>query len=373
MYHFSELVEKLPSTVPFVGPEALERKRGKVFQARIGANENVFGPSKNAIRAMQNAVNGGWQYGDPENHDLRQALSDSLRIPSKNIAIGEGIDGLLGYLVRMIVSPGKKVVTSLGAYPTFNFHVNGYGGDLIFVPYANDRESVDELLQKTREVKPALVYLANPDNPMGTWNKGRDIENFISQIPDETLLVLDEAYIEFAPEEAKVDADFEDSRVIRMRTFSKAHGMAGMRVGYAIGCSSLIQGFDRIRNHFGMCRVSQIGAIASLEDKENLLSVIEKVESAKQRIYRIAKANRLKPIPSATNFVAVDLGYDGNFARILLNELIQNDIFVRMPQVKPQDKCIRISAGTQDDLDLLDKVFPKALQIAREKYSLSNE
>ncbi len=372
MFRFTSLFETLPQSVPFVGPEALERHRGRAFKARIGANENVFGPSPKAVRAMQEAVAGSWQYGDPENYDLRQALANFNGISPDNIVVGEGIDALLGYLVRMVVEPESHVVTSLGAYPTFNYHVVGYGGKLVAVPYVNDREDLNLLLEKTHEVGPSLVYLANPDNPMGTWNRGADIGSFVSNLPDGTLLVLDEAYIEFAPAEAKLSWPVEDPRIIRMRTFSKAYGMAGMRVGYALGSKDLVKGFERIRNHFGMCRVSQIGAIASLEDTSNLAAVLRMVESARDRIGNIARANNLQAIPSGTNFVAVDVNHDGQFARILLDELIQRNVFVRMPLVAPQDRCIRISAGTKKDLDLLEEVLPEALVEATERYRHRN-
>ena len=156
MVQFTGLMDTLPETVPFVGPEALERTRGRLFKARIGANENVFGPSPKAIEAMQKTVSESWQYGDPENHELRHAIADFYHIKPSNVMVGEGIDGLLGYLVRMVIEPGKKVVTSLGAYPTFNYHVVGYGGDLITVPYVNDREDPQSLVEMAHKVKPTL-------------------------------------------------------------------------------------------------------------------------------------------------------------------------------------------------------------------------
>ncbi len=124
---YTPLVASLPATVPFVGPETQERTRGAPFRARIGANESVFGPSPSAIAAMQAAAAEVWKYGDPEIHDLKHALAAHHGVRPENIVVGEGIDGLLGYLVRMLVRPGDPVVTSLGAYPTFNFHVAGFG------------------------------------------------------------------------------------------------------------------------------------------------------------------------------------------------------------------------------------------------------
>ena len=164
------LVAGLPATVPFVGPESQERDRGRPFKARIGANESVFGPSPLAVEAMQRAAQGMWMYCDPDNHDLRQALAAHHRVAPESIVIGEGIDGLLGYTVRLFVEPGQKVVTSAGAYPTFNYHVAGFGGELVTVPYRHDTEDPEALAEAARASGARLVYIANPDNPMGTWH-----------------------------------------------------------------------------------------------------------------------------------------------------------------------------------------------------------
>ena len=135
---FTPLCESLPSNVPFVGPEALERRAGKCFRVRIGANENVFGPSPLAVEAIRTAAAESWMYCDPEMHELRQALAAHHDVAPDNIIIGEGIDGLLGLTVRLFVEPGVTVATSLGAYPTFNFHVSGFGGRLVTTPYVDD-------------------------------------------------------------------------------------------------------------------------------------------------------------------------------------------------------------------------------------------
>jgi len=359
------LAESLPAAVPFVGPEAQERARGRAFAARLGANENVFGPSPRAIAAMAAAAAESWKYGDPENHDLRAALAGHLGIGPGHIMVGEGIDGLLGYLVRLVVGPGDKVVTSAGAYPTFNYHVAGFGGALVTVPYAGDREDSEALIAKAREVGAKLVYIANPDNPMGTWHPAAKIQAMIDAVPEGTLLVLDEAYIEFAPEGTAPAIDPLDPRVIRLRTFSKAYGMAGARVGYAIGAEPLITAFNKIRNHFGMVRSSQIGALAALADKDYLTQIQAAVSVARGRITEIAAANGLAALPSAANFVAIDCGSDGAFARRVLAELIARDIFVRMPFVAPQDRCIRVSAGTPEMLDRFEETLPAALAAAR--------
>lgn len=357
----TRLAQSLPETVPFVGPEAQERARGRVFAARIGANESVFGPSPRAIEAMRAAAAEAWMYGDPESHDLRAALAAHHGVAPENIVVGEGIDGLLGYLVRLFVGPGDAVVTSLGAYPTFNYHVAGYGGVLHRVPYRDDHEDPAALMEKAAEVGAKLVYLANPDNPMGTWHGAEVIREALEALPKGALLALDEAYVEFAPEGVAPPIDVADRRVIRFRTFSKAHGLAGARVGYALGHADLIRAFEKVRNHFGMSRVGQMGALAALQDADWLAGVQAKVAASRARIAEIARANGLSPLPSAANFVAVDCGGDGARARAVLEALIARDVFVRMPFAAPQDRCIRVSCGTEADLDLLEAALPEAL------------
>jgi len=361
---FTPLVETLPSSVPFVGPEALERRTGTMFRARIGANESVFGPSPKVAAAIAAAAPDVWRYCDPENHDIREALAAHLGVAPANVMVGEGIDGLFGLAVRLFVEPGVTVATSQGAYPTFNFHVHGFGGRLVTTPYVNDREDPETLIALARRENARLIYFANPDNPMGGWWDAATVQGMIAALPSGTLLMLDEAYGEFAPQGTLPPLDVSNPSVLRFRTFSKAYGMAGMRLGYCIGHAELISAFDKIRNHFGVSRLGQIAGIAALSDHQHLASVIARVAEARGTIASIARANGLAPLPSATNFVTIDCGRDGDYAKRVLERLLAAGIFVRMPGVAPLNRCIRITAGTPADLVILAEELPKALKAA---------
>ena len=363
-YEVTPLAEGLPATVPFVGPEAQERAFDKEFSARIGANENVFGPSSRVIKAIADAAVQAWKYGDPEFFHLRHAIAVHHGVDPANIMVGEGIDGLFGYLVRLFVGPGDKVVTSAGAYPTFNFHVTGYGGELVMVPYRDDCEDIDALIDAAVAHQPKLIYIANPDNPMGSWWNAGDIESMIERVPEKSLLVLDEAYGEFAPQGTLPVINTSDSRVLRFRTFSKAYGLAGIRVGYVIGEAALINEFNKIRNHFGVGCVAQAACLAALADQDYLNQVINKVAQAREQLCEIASVNGLNALPSAANFVAIDCGHDGDFAVRVLNDLIRQGIFVRMPGIAPLNRCIRVSVGHPQDLELFARALPKALLAA---------
>lgn len=355
------LAASLPSTVPFVGPETQERQLGRPFRARLGANESLFGPSPKAIAAMAQAASDAWMYGDPELYDLKAALAAHHACRPENIVVGEGIDGLLGYLVRLMIAPGDGVVTSLGAYPTFNFHVAGYGGTLHRVPYKGDHEDPQALLDAAHQQRPKLVYLSNPDNPMGSHHPAATITAMIDALPEGSLLILDEAYIDLAPPGTAPDINPDNPRVIRFRTFSKGYGMAGLRVGYAITAPELAQAFDKLRNHFGVGRIAQAGAMAALADLDWLAQVQARVTKGRDRLAQIARANGVLPLPSATNFVTMDLGRDGDFARATLRELTERGVFVRMPGVAPLDRCLRVSVGDEATLDVFAETLPLAL------------
>jgi histidinol-phosphate aminotransferase len=363
----TDIVRNLPALVPFVGPEAQERARGRPFRARLGANESLFGPSPDAIRAMEAAAAENWKYSDPESHELRHALARFHDVDAGNIVIGEGIDGLLGLTVRMVVDPGSPVITSNGAYPTFNFHVAGQGGRLVKVPFRDDREDLGALLDAAAKERARIIYVANPDNPMGTWWSVSEIGRLVELLPEGTLLCLDEAYCDTAPQDAIPPLDISNPQVLRYRTFSKAYGLAGARIGYCVGERELIATFEKVRNHYGISRVGQVGALAALADQGFLNDTVAEIARSREKLSAIARANGLEPLPSAANFVTIDCGRDGDFAKRVLEGVLARDVFARKPGVPPLDRCIRVSCGRDEDLEVFAKVLPDAIKAAREK------
>ncbi|MHA6297711.1 pyridoxal phosphate-dependent aminotransferase [Devosia sp. CAU 1758] len=357
---FTTIIDPLPETVPFVGPETIERRTGIATRARIGANESGFGPSPRVIAALREAAPEFWTYPDPENYALRSALAAHLGVANDQVTISEGIDGLMGLLVRLFIAPGDIVVTSLGAYPTFNYHVTGFGGDLRFVPYKGLHEDPEALAALARQTNARMVYLANPDNPMGSFWPAADIERFIAAVPESCLIVLDEAYMETAPE-PPLPIDAERPNLLRLRTFSKAYGMAGLRCGYAIGHRRLVGAFNRVRNHFGVNKAAQVAALAALDDQAYLRWAVDAIGAARTRIAHIATQNGLLARPSATNFVAIDCGRNGVFAVSVLERLAEQGVFVRKPAAPGLDQHIRISAGPEAALDILAEALPIAL------------
>ena len=358
---YSEIVTNLPSVTPFVGPETIERQQGKPFRVRIGANESAFGVSPRAAAAMSEAAQGVAWYCDPEGYELRAELAAMHGVDIGNVTLGAGIDDLLGLIVRMYMDPGDAVAASLGCYPTFVYHVDGFGGRLETVPYRNDRNDLMALTDLAAKRKARILYLSNPDNPTGSYYGSNAIGDLLDRVPPDCLFILDEAYLDFVPPDTVLPIDVEDPRLIRVRTFSKAHGMAGARIGYAIAHKDVIRTFDKVRLHFGVSLVAQVGALASLRDPGFVASVVRAVEEGRQDYRELASDNGISSLPSQTNFVAFDFG-TGERAGAVMNALIDRGVFLRKPAAPCLDRLVRVTVGTPEDRAVFSELFRDVMQ-----------
>ena len=347
-------VEAIPLTTPFIGPEQLLRESGCGRLVRLGANESAFGPSPKAVAAMAAELPHLAWYGDPESYDLRGALARKHGCTIDNVSVMSGIDDLMGNAVRAFLAPGQIALATRGTYPTFAFHVTGFGGSLETVDYRADG-FVDSaaLLERARELRPAIVYLANPDNPSGTLLPAAQIDALAKGLPKETLFFLDEAYADFVDPSEVLETDIAPN-VIRARTFSKAYGMAGARVGYAIASARIVQTFQKIRLHYGVNRNAQIGALASLDDAAFHAEVVAAVARGREDYYALARSLGRGFIESRTNFVCIDFG-SAAAAGSVVAALLQRGVFIRKPGAPPLDGHVRISVGTPQERDVLAK------------------
>jgi histidinol-phosphate aminotransferase len=353
-------IEAIPATTPFVGPEQLMRETGQRELVRLGANESAFGPSPNAVAAMTSELERLSWYGDPESYDLRVALAAKHGVAVEEIVVGSGIDDLMGVAVRAFMPPGGTCVTTRGTYPTFNYHVTGYGGTIATANYRDDgRLDLDALLDVARRERPQVLYLANPDNPSGTFVDRAEMAAFFDALPHDTLLMLDEAYADFVDEADLLPTKLED-RLLRMRTFSKAYGMAGARIGYAVTSERNVRTFQKIRLHYGINRNAQVGALASLADEPFRAHVVDETARAREDYYRIARELGLGYIESLTNFVCIDLGTVERATRVL-EELLARGVWIRKPGAPPLDRYIRVSAGTEPMRRAFESAFRAVL------------
>jgi histidinol-phosphate aminotransferase len=363
MIRLAPAIEAIPPMTPFIGPEQLMRETGRSQLVRLGANESPFGVSPAALAAMRDELERLWWYGDPESYELRTALAAKHHCRIEEIVVGSGIDELMGLVVRAFVAPAAPALTVRGSYPTFNYHVNGYGGRLVFGRYRDDGSiDLDSLIETARAQPVPLVYLANPDNPSGTFLGRDEMISFFAALPEQTLLLLDEAYADFVDESELLPPCVED-RLIRMRTFSKAYGMAGARIGYAIASERNVQTLQKIRLHYGVNRNAQVGALASLADEPFRRHVIGEVARAKDDYYALARELGFGVIPSFTNFVCFDLGTAERATRVMNDLLQQCGVWIRKPGLPPLDRFVRVSAGTPP----MREAFGEALRAVLER------
>jgi histidinol-phosphate aminotransferase len=338
-------IEAIPLVTPFIGPEQLMREGGHASLLRLGANESNFGPSPKAVEAMAAELPRISWYGDPESYDLRCALALQHDCAVENICVGAGIDDLMGLAVRAFIAPGEFALATRGTYPTFAYHVTGFGGSLETAPYREDGlVDVDALIAKAQSLQPSIVYIANPDNPSGTLLPGGELVRLFESLPARSLLFLDEAYEDFVEERDAFPALIHP-RLLRVRTFSKAYGMAGARIGYMISTARNVLTFQKIRLHYGVNRNAQIGALAALQDTAFHRYVVSEVAKGREDYYALATALGRGYLRSWTNFVCIDFD-SSERATAVMNRLLARGVFIRKPGAPPLDRYVRVSVGT---------------------------
>jgi histidinol-phosphate aminotransferase len=359
-------VAAVPAVTPFVAPEELARRVGRTSLLRLGANESAFGPSPEAIAAMRDAAARSSWYGDPESVELRTALAAQHGCALENVVIGSGIDDLMSLIVRTFCAPGDVCVATRGTYATWAYHVAAYGAVLATAePTPQAALDVDALVARARTAAPKVVYVANPDNPSGAFVAAHELARLRAGLADDVLLVIDEAYADFVDPEL-LPPDVVDPRTIRLRTFSKAHGLAGARIGYALAPAAMIAAFQKIRQHFGVNRTAQIGALASLADDAFKRSVVAEVARGRADYGALGARLGCRTLPSATNFVCFEIG-TRNAAEAMVESLLEAGVFVRKPHAPPIDGFIRVTVGTAAERAAFAEIFSEALMRMREK------
>jgi histidinol-phosphate aminotransferase len=353
-------IAALPASRPFVAPEELARRAGYAELLRLGANESTFGPPPRALEAMQAELVRTWRYGDPESAELRAALAALHRCDEGNVTVGSGIDDLLGLAVRAFLAPGDVSVATIGTYPTYAYHVTAYGARLETVPYAaNGSVQLELLAARARAAAARAVYLANPDNPSGSFAEARDVAALVEALPTGAVLILDEAYADFVAASRLLDPGI-DPRVLRMRTFSKAYGMAGARIGYCLAAPEVTETFGKFRLQYGVNRTAQIGALAALAERDFVAEVVRETARGRAQYEALAAELGLGTLPSHTNFVCFDLGSRAR-AETMVETLLQRGVFVRKPGAPPLDGHIRVSIGTEIERARFADIFAAAL------------
>jgi histidinol-phosphate aminotransferase len=337
------------------GPEELARAAGLRSIVRLGSNESPFGPSPNALAAIRAEAEHANRYGDPSVAELRDAVAARHHVAPANVAVGAGIDDLLGCIVRAFVPAGATAIAGLGTFPSFEMHATGSDAYVERVPYRPDgRLDLEGFIAAAHRLGGGLIFFPNPDNPSGSTYAWRDVVAFLDALPNGALVIHDEAYANFLPSSARFPRDALDPRMIRLRTFSKEYGLAGMRVGYALATPETIAALNALRLLYGVNRLAQAAALASLDDDAFVEDVVRRIADGRAEYHALGKRLALPTLSSATNFVLFDFG-SAEHAKSALEALLQHGIHVRKPPFPPLDRYVRISVGTPPErLQLAD-------------------
>lgn len=305
---------------PFPGVRVLERRLGHAIPHQLGSNEGLDMPHAALRRHFGDSMaNHVYSYGDSEALGIRQRLANLHGFSIDELLVDAGCDSLLALVLRATCSPGDRVIATAGTYPTFAYFARGHGCELIDVGYDQTRVSpthsdrvglapdLAALANNANRQQARLVYLANPDNPSGHLHSDADIARLRAELPDDCWLLLDEAYHDFRPDAERPGANQSMAGVIRCRTLSKAHGLAGLRVGYAIAEPGVLAVLMKVRIHYAVSTLSQAAAEIVLDHPDETRAHIAAVQRRRDSLATRLESLGADVLPSATNFVALRL------------------------------------------------------------------
>ncbi len=337
---------------------------------KLDSNESPFGPSPRAVEAMRAAVAESHLYPDNDAADLRQKLAAKHGVPAENIVVAAGLGELLDVIARVLVGPGLNAVTSERSFIVYGIVVKAAGGRLIEVPMRDNTIELDAIADAVDSGR-RFVFLANPNNPTGTLVNAAAVDKFLDRIPPHVIVILDEAYYDYAEFFAKQrGVEFSHSleyvrqnrNVLVLRTFSKAHGLAGVRVGYGVGPVDLVARLNTMRNIYSVSGVAQAGALAALEDEEQVRqAVVNNAEQAKI-VIRELSAVGYAVAPTWGNFIYCDVGED---AESLVKSLQSEGVIVRPLGPWGAPKAIRVTIARPEENRLFLQAFHKVIGTKR--------
>jgi len=331
-------------------PAALERRSQLI---KLDSNESPFGPSPRALDAMRSAITSANSYPDDDCSHLRRRLAAHHGVPEEQVMVTAGSTALLSLLCQTLLAPGLNAVTSERSFIVYSMAVQAAGARLTETPMREHTFDLDAILAAI-DSSTRIVFLANPNNPTGTMLESGRVERFLAQLPAHVVVVLDEAYYEFASHFAALrrvnysnSLDFvrQGASVVVLRTFSKAHGLAGLRVGYGLGPAELLGYCARMRNTFSVSSVAQAAALASIDDHQHIQRVVENNTIQSRDLTQGLSALGYRMVPTFANFLFCDLGED---AAEVASRLQDEGVAVRPLESWGAPNCIRVTIGTSE-------------------------
>jgi len=351
-------IKKLKSYKPGKPIEEVQRDLGLDDIIKLASNENPLGPSPKALSAIQNSMIESHRYPDASGYELRKKLSNKFKVNINNVVLGSGSEGIMSTIMRTFLLNDDELVSAQNSFIGFRVLANASGNKIHWVPMKNHRYDLESMADKITDYT-KIVYIANPDNPMGTYITRKEFDAFYSHIPDRVLIILDEAYFEYAEKKE----DYPDSmtyrydNVITLRSFSKAYGLGGVRIGYGFAHDELISNLLKVKAPFEPSALAQIAGHAALEDRDFLSKTIETNKRGMNYLMEELETIGIECIPSIANFITTIWDSESR-ATELTKELLKKGVIVRQLNSFGWPTYIRISIGLEKE----NQRFMKALK-----------
>lgn len=329
---------------------------------KLASNENSLGPSKKALTAIGKALKGLNRYPDGSCFYLKTKVAKKMGMKPDNFVFGNGSDELIAIIIQAFMNEDENAIVSEPTFLEYGLITEAYGRRVKIVPSVNLKYDMDGIRRAIDE-KTKLVFIANPDNPTGTYVNDKQITKFLENIPDNVIVVMDEAYYDFVDAKDYPDTmrHLKDRNLIILRTFSKAYGLAGLRAGFALANPELIDCMNRVRLPFNVNSLAQVGASASIDDATHLKKTRQVVLKGKKFLYSALDKIGLPYVQSQTNFILVDVKMDSWEA---FQKLLRYGVIVRDMKAYKLDSYVRVTVGTDKEnrkfIEALKKVL-KAL------------
>jgi histidinol-phosphate aminotransferase len=350
---FRPSIEALQPYQPGKPVEDVQRELGLDRVVKLASNEGPFGPFPAAREALERAAGELNRYPDGGSYRLHAALADRHGVDFAEVCVGAGADGCIDMISQATLDPGDAIVCGWPSFPSYVIYARKQGAETTLVPLTDQRYDLDALLAAVDE-RTKLVYVCHPNNPTGTMNSTDELDAFLARVPEHVVTVIDQAYFEYIDRDDYPDAIeryFKSGkRVLVLRTFSKIYGLAGLRVGYAVGPADVCAAMAKVRRPFDITAPAQVAAVASIGDADELARRRAVNRNGLAQLEAILRDHGLDPVPSVGNFVYVDTGADGT---VLFDRLLHEGVIVRPLAGFGSPGAIRISVGTPEELEVL--------------------
>jgi len=348
---------EMESYIPGKSIEEVQKEFGAKRWVKLASNENLLGPSPKAVAAVRKELSNIYLYPEGPCTVLRQALAEKFAIPEKRVVISNGADNLILMIACAFVNEGDEVIMADPTFPVYTNVTQIMGGKPIKVRLKDFTHDLETMLKKVNR-KTKLIFVCNPNNPTGTTISLESFNYFLSQLPKGVVVILDEAYGDFV-EDAFYPNGLDYIRgkrqVIVLRTFSKVYGLAGLRIGFALGREDLVDCLYQVRDPFPVHRLAQVAAVAALNDEDHAIRSIQLVYEGKRYLYKELDRIGLSYVPSQANFIFIDFGRD---SRRIFKSFLQEGIIIRPGYIWDYSTCARVTIGRMED----NKKFIKALK-----------